>query len=605
MAERFQFQIDVTANPAAVVALTQATRQQTAATQQLSAAERARLALPVPDMVILQQRRQAAAETSRMLQQQAQERLRMGAQWEAQGKRGSMGQGGDPALRAGGLDAGRAALELSRAAEDAQYGIAGVLNNLPGLVMMLGGGAGLAGALSLAAVGATQLVKHLGDIGGAAINEEALKAKLAALDGILTASLDAMSARISASFEADLAAAQKAAEGRLNAWRESTTGLDAGIKAQEAARAAKAQAQADAFGLDQAMADAGATPEEKAQNAAAIEAQKSATSEASARASLDAEALAARQRRQIAEMGVKSAQSERSAAESVQGPFGSTSSASRGDILGRLSAVGIQSDQAKQVSGLDASKSQQEILLQQALEAETRRDGMSVLDPRRIGASLRAGHFRGKLSEQEQIQAQLEPGSEQARADLARGEVSFSTTDEKSLTPAQRAAFIQGRAELDAQGAREMAARKTSEDAKAKENEAAKAVEAARAEEAAIQAKREAFELQRQAGRVENGGVPDMSPEAFGSLQQRGRERAGLGDISALPGASFAPPDLSSTEQAFSAAMEQTSSSVTGTMERMVSASEMMARNVAGAMGGLQSKLSQLEANVSNLMQQQ
>ena len=58
-------------------------------------------------------------------------------------------------------NAGLAALEFSRAVEDAQYGMRGVLNNIPQLVQFMGGGAGLAGAISLAAVGLTQLVEAL------------------------------------------------------------------------------------------------------------------------------------------------------------------------------------------------------------------------------------------------------------------------------------------------------------------------------------------------------------------------------------------------------------------------------------------------------------
>lgn len=59
-------------------------------------------------------------------------------------------------------DAGRAVLELSRGFEDAQYGIRGVLNNIPGLVMAIGGTAGMAGALSLAAVAGSLLWEHFG-----------------------------------------------------------------------------------------------------------------------------------------------------------------------------------------------------------------------------------------------------------------------------------------------------------------------------------------------------------------------------------------------------------------------------------------------------------
>lgn len=64
-------------------------------------------------------------------------------------------------VRKSSRNSGLAVLEFSRAIEDAQYGIRGVLNNIPGLVTMLGGGAGLAGAISLAAVGLTQLYERL------------------------------------------------------------------------------------------------------------------------------------------------------------------------------------------------------------------------------------------------------------------------------------------------------------------------------------------------------------------------------------------------------------------------------------------------------------
>lgn len=59
---------------------------------------------------------------------------------------------------------GMAMLEFSRAFEDAQYGITGVLNNIPGLLASLGAGAGLAGVVSAAAVGVSMLVKHFGEV---------------------------------------------------------------------------------------------------------------------------------------------------------------------------------------------------------------------------------------------------------------------------------------------------------------------------------------------------------------------------------------------------------------------------------------------------------
>jgi hypothetical protein len=60
----------------------------------------------------------------------------------------------------GATNFGQAALESSRALEDLQYGINGVVNNIPSLVMALGGTAGAAGAASLAAVAVNQIVKN-------------------------------------------------------------------------------------------------------------------------------------------------------------------------------------------------------------------------------------------------------------------------------------------------------------------------------------------------------------------------------------------------------------------------------------------------------------
>lgn len=70
-------------------------------------------------------------------------------------------------LASGGVkNIGYAAMEASRAVEDLQYGLGGVVNNIPSLVMALGGGAGLTAAISLAAVGANQLYRHWDDLMG-------------------------------------------------------------------------------------------------------------------------------------------------------------------------------------------------------------------------------------------------------------------------------------------------------------------------------------------------------------------------------------------------------------------------------------------------------
>lgn len=65
-------------------------------------------------------------------------------------------------------------LAFSQAVEDAQYGVRGILNNIPQMVLGFGGGAGVAGALSLAAVAAVALYPALKKLTGAA-DAEALK----------------------------------------------------------------------------------------------------------------------------------------------------------------------------------------------------------------------------------------------------------------------------------------------------------------------------------------------------------------------------------------------------------------------------------------------
>jgi hypothetical protein len=61
-------------------------------------------------------------------------------------------------------NAGRAMLTFSQGFEDAQYGIRGVLNNIPGLILSLGGGAGLTGVISVAAVSLNILWEKFGQV---------------------------------------------------------------------------------------------------------------------------------------------------------------------------------------------------------------------------------------------------------------------------------------------------------------------------------------------------------------------------------------------------------------------------------------------------------
>ncbi len=86
-----------------------------------------------------------AAEKSRALNQSTQQ-LDKGSQQATRSVK-NMGQG---------------ALQAAYIFDDLQYGIRGIMNNIPGLVMGFGGGAGLAGAMSLAVLAGAKLYEWMG-----------------------------------------------------------------------------------------------------------------------------------------------------------------------------------------------------------------------------------------------------------------------------------------------------------------------------------------------------------------------------------------------------------------------------------------------------------
>lgn len=72
---------------------------------------------------------------------------------------GSAGDAAAPRTR----NMGNALLQLSRAADDAQYGVAGVVNNIEGIAMALGVGGGVAGVATVAAISLNQLFKYFAE----------------------------------------------------------------------------------------------------------------------------------------------------------------------------------------------------------------------------------------------------------------------------------------------------------------------------------------------------------------------------------------------------------------------------------------------------------
>jgi hypothetical protein len=130
----------------------------------------------------------------------------------------------------GGMAGSMGFLAFSQAVEDAQYGIRGVLNNIPQMVLGFGGTMGLAGAISLAAVAATALYPHLKKLTGAAMTEQLKKGAEAFAESWKKSAEAARSLRFESTLSATIAAD---AERRHQALRESLTVQNAMIKVME------------------------------------------------------------------------------------------------------------------------------------------------------------------------------------------------------------------------------------------------------------------------------------------------------------------------------------------------------------------------------------
>jgi hypothetical protein len=71
---------------------------------------------------------------------------------------GSMKQAGHASGRQGSF--GQGMLQAGYLIDDVQYGVKGIVNNIPGLILSLGLGTGVAGVLGIVAVGVSQIVTH-------------------------------------------------------------------------------------------------------------------------------------------------------------------------------------------------------------------------------------------------------------------------------------------------------------------------------------------------------------------------------------------------------------------------------------------------------------
>lgn len=120
---------------------------------------------------------------TKTLDRQKRKAKEYGQQWDKAGKQlKTVGKSGKSSAQG--------VLELSRGFEDLQYGVRGVLNNIPGIVMGFGGTAAAAGLVSFAAVGLDLAFRTFGkngkkSVGGVSEEMEAMeKVAKAAADSI-------------------------------------------------------------------------------------------------------------------------------------------------------------------------------------------------------------------------------------------------------------------------------------------------------------------------------------------------------------------------------------------------------------------------------------
>ena len=214
-------------------------------------------------------------------------------------------------------------LMLAQAAQDAQYGFAGVVNNIPGIITGLGMGAGVAGVVSMAAVGVQVLSKNVDIFGTEAAKaaKEANELRNELMDSSNAAFMAAKSAEQNAEAERLLAEEVKKSD---DAYKSAINSINESYRAKLSELDATGQLIAATQQLTQAQIDLAEarkeiTPEEatKRRNIAQIQSaeERQRVSEQMMQAEIDkrrqtveAEAgaigAAAQQRRKLAQDGL-------------------------------------------------------------------------------------------------------------------------------------------------------------------------------------------------------------------------------------------------------------------------------------------------------------
>lgn len=389
---------------------------------------------------------------------------------------------------AGAADAGRAAgnsgqgfMALGQALQDAQYGFAGVANNLPQIITMFGGSAGLAGGVIIAAVAVQQLLGYLSKIKTPNFAEWAKEAQASgevirkAYSNLIDERLEEKGKEIEALGEQWEAVAEKA-RGYLQALQD----IDRQQVAMEAAQEELKQAEAEAAGLPY-------TDDEKEQAAllrAREEEDRQLTNEEE-KARL-AQQQAEQDLANNAEIVVQSQAEQQAARQEVE------------QAQESLRKRGIQSDQERKIAegrDLEAQRAK--------LESELRKIN-EVMDDPRSGAGfkeqleLQAEAKREEIGDIATRQQMVAPEVQAAREIQEAGKETWDNLP-KGANEGQRAFAAQATAAMDQARKKEEAAAQWEADARQTMEAKAKDADAADAALNSVQGQRDVIDTRRTA----------------------------------------------------------------------------------------------------------
>lgn len=403
-------------------------------------------------------------------------------------KLGQVGQSAPGAAKAVG-EAGQAAnhsglgfMALGNAIQDAQYGFAGVANNLPQIITMFGGSAGLAGGVIIAAVAVQQLLSYLGKVKAPDFGEWAKEAQ---------ASGEAIKKAYADLIQGNFADETKQIAALGTAWEEVAgkagdylTQLQT-IAAQQS-EMAKAQTE-----LEQARAEAQGIPFSPEEKAAAARQQQQADEDRALRNEEDKARLAKQQADQgladNADIVVQAQRDQAEAAKQVQAEEE------------KLRQRGVLSDQERKVK--EAADLEQQ---RAALETESRRwqkmDFSGQEDPqRRQAAEARRAYeleqLRNQISPIAQKQALMRDDVAAAQASLDAGQKTYESSD--GLNPGQQIIQRQAQERIAAERARAEEAGKREAEARTRMEKAAEVSNAADQALQAVGAKRDILDTRR------------------------------------------------------------------------------------------------------------